>query len=423
MTSSPDHAFVWVWLPDATEPIVAGRLDAVGDSLVFTYGRSYLDNPQAIPLYLPELPLVDETITPLFGTHHGCIADAAPDSWGQRVILSRRFGHDAVDTTDLTLLDYLLESGSDRVGALDFQASAGQYLPRLNEAVSLVELAEAADRIDRDLPLTPALEAALVRGSSIGGARPKVTIVDDDRRLIAKFSSTTDPHPVVEGEYVAMRLAALSGLTVASVELTVIDEERNRRALIVERFDRGPAGRRKAMVSALTVLELTEEIARYASYARLAEAVRHRFTEPEATLHELFARITFNILVSNTDDHARNHAAFWDGRQLTLTPAYDICPQRRAGGETQQVMAIGEDGWRYSQLEGCVERAATYRLTEDRAQTIIDRQVQVIEERWDEVCAEAGLAGLAKDRMRRAQFLNPYAFEGYRGRVPEQMAA
>ena len=75
------------------------------------------------------------------------------------------------------------------------------------------------------------------------------------------------------------------------------------------------------------------------------------------TLRELFSRITFNILAGNNDDHARNHAAFWDGIELTLTPAYDICPQPRAGGETAQVMAIGEDGYRMSQVAGCVARA------------------------------------------------------------------
>ena len=79
---------------------------------------------------------------------------------------------------------------------------------------------------------------------------------------------------------------------------------------------------------------------------------------------ELFARITFNILVGNNDDHARNHAAFWDGEWLTLTPAYDICPQPRSGGETSQAMIIGRDGFRMSQLAGCVERAGTYMLTE-----------------------------------------------------------
>ncbi len=106
------------------------------------------------------------------------------------------------------------------------------------------------------------------------------------------------------------------------------------------------------MVSALTILELDELMARYASYADLAQIIRERFTDARASLRELFARITFNILIGNSDDHARNHAAFWNGEWLTLTPAYDICPQPRGGGETSQAMIIGADGFRMSQLVG-----------------------------------------------------------------------
>jgi serine/threonine-protein kinase HipA len=417
MTSRPTSAFVWVWPPGASDPVVAGRLDVVGESLFFTYGRSYLDREQAMPLYLPELPLSQDSIAPLVGTAPGCIADAAPDSWGQRVILNRRFGGSSQDTADLRLLDYLLESGSDRIGAMDFQASPTEYMPRVTASVALTELAQSADLVDRNLPLTPALAEALLRGSSIGGARPKAAIEDGERRLIAKFSSGTDPYPVVQGEYVAMRLAQLSGLNVAKVELT---EAMGKHVLLVERFDREPGARRRAMVSALTILGLAEHEARYASYAHLARIVRERFTHPDATLRELFSRITFNILTSNTDDHARNHASFWDGRELTLTPAYDICPQRRAGGEAQQVMAIGEDGWRYSQLGGCVERAATYHLTPDKAREIIDHQIEVIENHWAQVCQEAKLGPVEREQMWRTQFLNPYAFQGYarRGVAP-----
>ena len=133
----------------------------------------------------------------------------------------------------------------------------------------------------------------------------------------------------------------------------------------MSRFDRVPGTRqRRAVVSALTILELDELMARYASYADLAQIIRERFTDARASLRELFARITFNILTGNSDDHARNHAAFWDGEWLTLTPAYDICPQPRGGGETSQAMIIGADGFRMSQLAGCVERASTYLLTE-----------------------------------------------------------
>lgn len=415
MTSSPQSAFVWIWLPAAPEPVVAGRLDAAGDTLQFTYGRSYLARPEAIPLYLPELPLQEGPILPRVGTAPGCIADAAPDSWGQRVILNRRFAHAAQDTADLGLLDYLMESGSDRIGALDFQASAAEYVPRLAGSVALSELAESADLVDRNVPLTPALAEALLRGSSIGGARPKAAMEDGSRRLIAKFSSTSDPFPVVQGEYIAMRLARLAGLNVASVELT---KAMDKHVLLVERFDREPEGQRHAMVSALTMLGLAEHQAPYASYADLARIVRERFTEPDATLHELFARITFNILTGNTDDHARNHAAFWSGRELTLTPAYDICPQRRGGGEARQIMAIGEDDWRYSQLEGCVKRASTYHLTEAAARAIVDHQIERIESCWEQVCDEAALSGIARRQMWRTQFLNPFAFYEYEGRLP-----
>ena len=212
-----------------------------------------------------------------------------------------------------------------------------------------------------------------------------------------------------------MRLAQLAGLDVAKVGRP---RAMDKHVLLVERFDREPDGRRHAMVSALTMLGLAEHQARYASYADLARIARERFTEPDVTLHELFARIVFNVLTGNTDDHARNHAAFWNGRELTLTPAYDICPQRRSGGEVRQVMAIGEDGWRDSRLEGCVERTSTYHLTEAAARAIIDRQIETIESRWEEVCDEAALSDIARRQMWRTQFLNPYAFYDYQGRVP-----
>lgn len=410
MTSEPQPAFVWVWLPGAEKPVVAGRLDPEGEALVFTYGRSYLEREDRIPLYLPELPLRRGAIPPLVGEIAGCIADAGPDAWGQRVILNRLSGSTAVDTADLTHLTYLLESGSDRTGALDFQASASEYVPRALDRAGLQELAESAERVELGIPLSPALDQALLHGSSVGGARPKALLRDGDRALIAKFSSTTDTYPVVKGEFVAMELARRAGLETATVELTTA---LGRDALLVERFDRPGGNRRRAMVSALTILELEELGARYASYADLADQVRARFAEPTTTLHELFARIVFNILSGNNDDHARNHSAFWDGAELTLTPAYDICPAPRAGGETAQAMAIGHDGFRFSQVAGCVARAGTYLLSEAQAREIVDRQIEVIETQWAEVCEQADLTEVERNGFWRRQFLNPYATEGY----------
>ncbi|HEY2055641.1 MAG TPA: HipA domain-containing protein [Solirubrobacterales bacterium] len=365
-------------------------------------------------LYEPELPLVEQEISPRVGEIAGTIADAGPDAWGQRVILNHRVGRGAEDTADLGYLTYLLESGSDRIGALDFQASPEHYVPRGKAEADLTELthlAESARKVEEGEPLSEALDEALLHGSSVGGARPKALLHDGPRRLIAKFSSSTDKYAVVKGEFVSMELARRAGIAAAKVELT---EALGRDVLLIERFDRPPEGGRRGLVSALTMLGLDEMAARYASYADLADLIRAMFTEPTATLRELFARITFNILTGNSDDHARNHAAFWDGAELTLTPAYDLCPQPRGGGETSQAMAIGADGWRMSQVAGCLERARTYRLSETDAREIIDHQIEVIESQWEEVCDLAAMTKVDRSGFWHRQFLNPYALEGYR---------
>ncbi len=410
MTSEPAVAFVWVWLPGAAGPVVAGRLDLLDGAISFTYGRSYLERSDAIPLYTPELPLRRGPIMPLVGEIAGCIADAGPDAWGQRVILNRRVGAEALDATQVGRLTYLLDSGSDRIGALDFQESPSEYIERSAGRASLQELAESAERVERGIPLSPALDAALIRGSSIGGARPKALLDGEEQRLIAKFSSSTDSYPLVKGEYVAMQLAARAGLNAAKVQITTA---LGRDVLLVERFDRTATGGRRAMVSALTILELDEMAGRYATYHALADQIRSRFTRPDATLRELFSRITFNILTGNTDDHPRNHAAFWDGKALTLTPAYDIAPQPRAGGEAAQIMAIGRDGWRMSQVSGCIRYAHDYHLSERAAREIVDHQIGIIESSFEEVCEQAALTEVERRYFWRRQFLNPYALEGY----------
>jgi len=413
MTSEPRQAFVWIWLPGAADPVVAGRLDVVGELVAFTYGRSYLERDERIPLYLPELPLRRGQTMPLAGEVAGCIADAGPDAWGQRVILNRLVGGGAADTGDLPLLTYLLESGSDRTGALDFQASPTEYVPRSRGEAQLSELAalaESARRVEEGIPLSPALDEALLHGTSIGGARPKALLRDGERRLIAKFNSTTDTFPLVKAEFVAMELARRVGIDVAAVELT---ESLGKDVLLVERFDRPAAGGRRALVSALTILGLGEWGGRYASYEALADKIRERFTEPRSTLRELFSRLALNVLLGNTDDHARNHAAFWDGAALTLTPAYDICSLPRAGGEASQAMAIGRDGSRLSRIASCVARASTYLLTEEEAREIVDGQIDKIEREWSDVCELARLSEVDRRRLWHHAILNPFATEGY----------
>lgn len=413
MISNDHEAYVWVWLPGRTEPVVAGRLYRDGARLAFNYGRSYLDRPDAMPLYLPELPLQRGAIAPLPGlSMPSCLRDGAPDAWGRRVVLNRLLGNPGRDTDPgrLDELTYLLNSGSDRPGALDFQHSATEYVSRQPGGATLEQLLEAAALVEAGRSLPPALDQALFHGSSLGGARPKAEIESGDRKYIAKFSSSTDTYNVVKAEYVAMRLAADLGLQVAPVHLKRVA---GRDVLLVERFDREKAGdgwTRKAMVSALTLFELDEMMARYASYETLAEIIRHRFTEPTVTLRELFGRLVFNVLCGNTDDHARNYAALWNGDSLTLTPAYDICPQARTGNEASQAMLIDGDR-RLSNLNVCRGAARHFLLSEDGANEIIGEQIAGIRENLPAVMEEAELSEVDRRLVSQRVFLNPAVFE------------
>ncbi len=421
MTSERDLAgevFVWIWLPGAVAPVVAGRIAREDGIYFFNYGRSYLERNDAMPIYLPELPLragAQAPAPPLVMA--GCLRDGAPDAWGRRVIVNRLTGlkGDAANEVDFDELTFMLNSGSDRIGALDFQLSADTYRPRERDKATLDDLQEAAAHVERGEPLPPVLDRALLHGTSIGGARPKAQVDDGDAKFIAKFSAANDTYGIVKAEYIAMRLAARAGLDVAPVTLV---EAAGKDVLLVRRFDRNLSANgwsRRAMVSALTISGLDEMHARYASYADLAEVVRARFSAPRETLRELFSRLVFNVLVGNTDDHARNHAAFWEGEYLTLTPAYDICPQARTGREASQGMLIdGSD--RRSRLGTCLGVAANFLLGETEARRIVEAQVATIRGGWEEVCDEARLGGTDRAFLWRRQFLNDYAFDDYEGR-------
>ena len=410
-----DEAYVWIWLPGQTDPVVAGLLSRFGNQFVFNYGQSYLKRDDAIAIYHPELSLKAGRIPLLPGlAMPNCLRDASPDAWGRRVLINRLLGlkGDKAAQIELDELTYLLQSGSDRAGALDFQQSPTNYIPRQRKNVSLEELLQSAERVEAGTPLTPELDEALRHGSSIGGARPKALIDADDKKYIAKFSSRSDVYNVVKAEFMAMRLAAKIGLQVAQVKLT---KSLDKDVLLIERFDRQKAGDgwyRKAMVSALTLLELDEMMARYASYETLAEIIRHRFAGPQEALRELFGRMVFNILCGNTDDHARNHAAFWDGKVLSLTPAYDVCPQARTGQEASQAMLINGDK-HASHFVVCLEAAASFLLSKADARSIIDHQIETAENNWQTICDEAQLSQTERTFFWGRQFLNPFVFQDY----------
>ena len=409
-SSQPGNAYVWAWLPGATEPVVAGRLSAYGSGYRFAYGDSYVARRDAISLFAPELPLGSGWIDqPDCMTMAGCLRDGSPDAWGQRVIIARLTGlhGDAADRAGFDDLTFLLESGSNRIGGLDFQASATEYVPRIGTA-TLDELHAAADALQAG-QLTPDLAAALIDGTAVGGARPKVLLADGDIEYIAKLSTSTDRYPVVKAEAAGLELARRVGIDVPHSEVIT---SLGRDVLLVERFDRPGGRRRRMLVSALTMLGFGDFLgARYSSYPEMLDVLRQLSASGKDLGVTVFERIVFNILIGNTDDHARNHAAFWDGKHLELTPAYDLCPQPRSGTEANQAMDISRAGVRSSRLGTCRDAAADYGLSRAQAQEIIDRQVTVIGDSWTDVADVARLTAVERDAMLGRQVLNPYAFD------------
>ena len=409
-------AFVWVWLPGSIEPVVCGRIEQVGGSqlgpvLAFAYGRSYQANENAISLYIPELPLRAGTFDPMRPETPGreplplasCLRDAAPDAWGRRV-LNLRVGHDSEQ--DLTELTYLLASSSDRIGALDFQASATDYVPRGGEA-TLEQLARASELIEAGQLIPDDLAAAASHGTSIGGARPKALLHGGLTGMIAKFSSSSDDRPVVKAEALAMTLAGRAGIEVPAVKVA---RSSGKAVLLVDRFDRTPTGARRMLLSGLTVLGLSENSARYGSYPMLADAIVTSFNDPQYALEQLFRRLVFNIVVGNNDDHLRNIAAFWDGHMLTLAPAYDLTPSPRHTQVSTQAIAITEDGNRASQLWVALRAAPAFRLLPNYARAIVEEIVDTVRREFGDAADQAELTKAERATLLGREILNPYVF-------------
>ncbi len=409
MTSDPFRArrvFVWTWLPGESTPIVAGAVDRVGaDRLDFTYARSYLDNERAISLYTPELPLRRGGQEPVDGLMvAACLKDATPDSWGERVIGNRLGSGDA----ELGIETSMLESGSNRLGALDFQPSPEAYRPRLDTA-GLDELYDAAEKVLAGELLNPAIGDALMNGTTIGGAHPKVLISDDSGiEYIAKLSISTDVHPWIRAEAAAIELARRCGIEVPTARVIT---SLGRDVLLIQRFDRLPRGLRRHVVSGLTMLGLDALLeARYGSYPEMLDVLRELGHEPQNVGRKLFERVVFNIAIGNNDDHARNHAAFWDGTSLELTPAFDLTPQPRSTDTSAQAMAIGRDGSRASQFSVCIAAAADYGLSRPEARQVVDRIVSTIESHWTEAADAAGLTDADRNLLWKRSVLNRSVF-------------
>ncbi|MFF1829287.1 type II toxin-antitoxin system HipA family toxin [Paenarthrobacter sp. NPDC058040] len=413
--ASTSDIYVWVWLPGTTTPVPAGRLrEGAPGQFSFDYGRRYLKRSNAISL-APTLPLSEQTFGPTGSMGlPGALRDASPDAWGRRVVQYQVTGDrgDDADTGDLDERTYLLNSGSNRFGAIDFQKSATDYVPRAAAPAPLETLLNAADLVEAGEDLPFELERALLSGTAMGGARPKSVIHHSGHEYIAKFTASNDHFPVVGAEATSMFLAEKAGLNVAR---TRVESVLGRSVLLVERFDRTNDGGRILATSALTMTGLDELQARSGSYVEFLDALRNNGA-PEGTASELFARIAFNMSISNSDDHLRNHAALWDGSVATLSPAYDLSPMRRSGETASQAIAYDRNGTKRNNLSDLITARSLYDLTKAEANNIVARIEDAIREHWAEAADFGMLTNADKRLLWERQFLNPGTLYGFRDR-------
>lgn len=414
------EAFVYLMPPGTTEFVTVGRFVLATDRAGvpfgrFVYGRSYLERSDAVPIDPIELPLSDRTYqTERLKGMFGALRDAGPDYWGRRVIEKH------AGLSGLGELDYLLHSPDDRAGAIGFGIGREPPAPSrtYQRTLDLERLQALADQLiaeessDASVAAIEQVEDLLLLGTSMGGARPKTVVEDEGQLWVAKLSRQDDPFNHARVEHAMLVLARECGVSSAESRLTRIG---GRDVLLVKRFDRVPtedgAYRRARMLSALTLLrtgDSHQDRERW-SYVLLAEELRRVSREPKADALELFRRMTFNALISNTDDHPRNHAVIAPNRDFRLSPAYDLMPFPQIRIERRDLaLTIGDYG-RYANAENLISQAPRFLLEREEAARVVDEMEARVRARWYAVARREGVTERDCERISRA-----FVYEGLR---------
>lgn len=343
-----------------------------GRSTLFEYADSWLDNPKAFAIDPANLPRRTGPFTRTSdkSTLPGALRDTAPDRWGQ-ILVKRAFRKQGIERT-LSEIDYLLAiNDRTRIGALRYRREGEESFDhdlrgyRIPPVIQLPALLNAADAVHDNSETADDLRLLLNEGSPLGGARPKSVVQDLDGSLaIAKFPKPDDTRSMPHGEVLAMTLARQAGLRVADAR---IEMAAGRPVSVIKRFDRA-GDARVPFISAMTLL--SAEDGDDASYTDIAEAIRMYSSQPTADLQELWRRIVFNVLVSNLDDHLRNHAFLYDGQGWRLSPAYDLNPVPVEEKARELSVWISEEGPDAS-LDIALRAARFFALDDSQTESII----------------------------------------------------
>jgi serine/threonine-protein kinase HipA len=414
--AAASECFVYITLPGATSAVTAGKFvlerNQRGDPLGrFVYGRSYLDNPEAVPIDPVELQLSEKTYdTVQRNGVFGALRDAGPDYWGRRVI--EKYAGKA----QLGELDYLLESPDDRAGALGFGLNkvppASQR--KFNKTLDLETLQNLADALVKDDlpndPEAPQVQELMLLGTSMGGARPKAVVQDEDGLWVAKFNQPDDRWNNTRVEHAMLRLALECGISTAESRIATIA---GKDVLLIKRFDREktPKGYTRArMISGLTLLRADEAPAMRErwSYVILVEEMRRIVAEPKKDARELFRRVCFNALISNIDDHPRNHAFIAKDEDWKLSPAYDLTPAPLVAQERRDLAMQCGDMGRYANAKNILSQHARFLLKEDEATIIVGDMKDQVAATWYETVRACSVSESDAETIRRA-----FVYEGF----------
>lgn len=390
-----------------TRPIGLARSNRVrgAETIMFEYERAWLEDPDRFSLE-PALALTRGGFAPPAGlATFGSIGDSAPDTWGRRLMqrAERRMAErDRRTVRTLSESDYLLGVADEtRLGALRFrwlgddvfQAPIDNGVPALIELGRLLQITE---RILRDEETDEDLRLIFAPGSSLGGARPKASVIDQHGHLaIAKFPKETDEYSVETWEEIALRLAERAGI---STPLHQLVDVAGKKVMLSRRFDRRYTIR-IPFLSAMAMMGARD--GERGSYPEMVDALAEHGAEAKSDAHALYRRVVFNVMISNVDDHLRNHGFLWLGKSgWSLSPAYDLNPVPTDVKERVLTTNIDLDEGTCS-LELLEEASEFFALTLGQARQIIS-QVADATATWREVAKAVGARSAEINRMSSA---------------------
>lgn len=366
-----DSMSVW-WLAEPQRPRLIGAISLErGLDPAFSYAPSWVSSREALRLS-EDMPLsAPKVVSSQRDSAPGAIDDARPDRWGERIIA--RFDN----PRRLSVLEYLYFAGDDRMGALGISLSMTEYQPAVRPAIphlgEIDQVSEAVKAVMDGGREDPRVYRLLAPGASLGGARPKALIDIEGRSWIAKFSENGDEFCSPSVEHAAMGLARVAGIDACSTRLIELPKAR---AVAIERFDRVGSERRH-VISAKTALAAAGQPESYPDMALLMRRLGLA-ADRAANGEEMFKRMVFNILIDNTDDHHKNHAFYFDGVNVRLTPAFDVLPI--GTGLKYQQMGVGDAGHE-STLDNAVSRVREFGIEADRAMELM-AQVSAAVDGW-----------------------------------------